>query len=76
MLLEDGQLAINAEHDEKSEKKLNGGNVLKERHYGSYYRSFNFGKNINEQGISAKYEDGILELVIPKITQPKKDVKK
>ncbi len=43
MSLEDGQLVINAEHDEKSEKK-NGGNVLKERHYGSYYRSFNFEK--------------------------------
>jgi HSP20 family protein len=74
--LEDGKLVIKAEHEEKSEKKQNGGNILKERHYGSYYRSFNFGNNINEQKISAKYEDGVLELVIPKMTQAKQDTKK
>lgn len=74
--LDDGQLVIKAEHDEQSEKKQSSGNMLKERHYGSYYRSFNFGKNIKEQDIKAKYEDGVLELVLPKSANNKQEVKK
>jgi len=73
--LHDGQLVIKAEHKEESEKKQNGGNVLKERRYGSFYRSLNFGQNIKEEGISAKYENGVLEMEIPKTAQTKQEAK-
>jgi len=71
----EGQLVLKAERDEQSDKKQNGGNMLKERHYGSYYRSFNFGNNIKEQEITAKYEDGVLELVLPKSSKEKQELK-
>ncbi|WDE03477.1 Hsp20/alpha crystallin family protein [Thalassomonas viridans] len=64
--IHDGQLSIKAEHSDESEKKQSGGSVLKERRYGSYFRSFNFGQNISEQDVSAKYDNGVLELMIPK----------
>jgi len=63
----DGQLSIRAEHTEESEKKQKEGNVLKERRYGSFYRSFNFGSNVAEQDVSAQFENGVLELRIPKV---------
>lgn len=74
--LDDGQLIIKAEHKEESEKQQSEGSVLKERRYGSFYRSFNFGKNIKEEDITAKYENGVLELEIPKIPKVKRDIKK
>ncbi len=71
--LHEGQLVIKAEHKEESEKKQSGGSVLKERRYGSFYRSFNFGKTIKEEAITAKYENGVLEMELPKIAQAKKE---
>jgi len=73
--LHDGQLVIKAEHKEESEKKQNGGNVLKERRYGSFYRSLNFGQNIKEEEISAKYENGVLEMEIPKMAKTTQEAK-
>ena len=72
----DGVLEINAEHNEETEKKQTGGNVIKERHFGSFFRSINFGQNISDQDINAKYEKGVLELTIPKIPEDKKTAKK
>ncbi|WDE00975.1 Hsp20/alpha crystallin family protein [Thalassomonas actiniarum] len=64
--IHDGQLSIKAEHSEENEEKQSSGNVLKERRFGSYFRSFNFGQSISEQDIMAKYDKGVLELTIPK----------
>jgi HSP20 family protein len=74
--LNEGQLIIKAEHKEESEKKQQGGSVLKERRYGSFYRSFNFGKSLKEEDITAKYENGVLEMEIPKMAQAKQETKK
>jgi len=41
--------------------------VLKrERSYGKVYRSFSLGADIDEASATAKYNDGVLELVLPK----------
>ncbi len=63
----DGQLTIKAEHKEESEKQEKGEQVLKERRYGSYYRTLHFGNNIAEHDISASYKNGVLELTLPKL---------
>jgi HSP20 family protein len=63
---QDGVLAIKAEHKEEI-KKEEQGNVLNERHYESFYRSLNFGNNVAESDVSAKYGKGILNLTIPKM---------
>ncbi len=61
-----GVLAIKAVHNEET-KREESGNVLNERHYQSFYRSFNFGNNVAENDVLAKYEKGVLNLSIPKM---------
>ncbi|HEX2830368.1 MAG TPA: Hsp20/alpha crystallin family protein [Burkholderiales bacterium] len=60
------QVAISAEV--KNEKDVKDGErVLRsERYYGKVYRAFALGQPVDENGASAKYADGILELVLPK----------
>ena len=56
--------------DEKDEKDEQKNFVRKERRYGSFARSFDI-TGIDADGISAQYNNGILELDLPK-EQPKK----
>jgi HSP20 family protein len=45
-----------------------------ERRYGSFSRSLALPQTVNEEGIEAKYENGVLEVVVPKaeVAKPKK----
>lgn len=54
--------------DVKKEKEVKeGGKVLhSERFYGSSSRSFTFAHDVDEAKAEAKYEDGVLKLVLPK----------
>lgn len=59
-----GILNISAEH--KEEQKDEGGSyVRRERRYGSFTRSFDL-QGVDENAISAKYENGVLTLELPK----------
>ena len=60
------QVAISAEV--KNEKEVQDGErVLRsERYYGKVQRAFALGQAVDENGASAKYTDGILELTLPK----------
>jgi HSP20 family protein len=60
------QVAISAEV--KNEKDAREGErVLRaERYYGKVYRAFALGQPVDENGAAAKYQDGILELTLPK----------
>ena len=59
-------LTISAEHKEEKEEKDEQGNYLRrERRYGSFSRSFDV-SGIDEKGITAAYENGILKLTLPK----------
>ncbi len=71
-----GRLSIQAEHQEKTEDKSSDGYMLKERHYGSYVREFNFGSHVDANEISAKYENGVLELIVPKLDKTPEEPKK
>ena len=60
------ELCISATHDEKSEEKDDQGRfVRRERRYGSYRRSFDI-SDIDTAAIDASYQNGILELKLPK----------
>ena len=65
--LENGYLTISAakglESDEKNQK---GKLIRKERYSGSMQRSFFVGKELKEEDIKAKFEDGVLKLSVPK----------
>ena len=64
--LKDGILTISAEHKESSEQKDDKGNYIRrERRYGSFSRSFDV-TGIDEGGITASYQNGVLELSLPK----------
>ena len=64
--LKDGILTIKAEHKESAEDTGDNGEYLRrERRYGSFARSFDV-SGIDETAITAAYNNGILELTLPK----------
>ena len=64
--VKDGYLTINAEHTDSREEKEDGKYIRKERFYGKCQRSFYVGDNLTHEDIRAKFENGILEVMIPK----------
>ena len=64
--LKDGILTVSARHDDTRETKDDQGNYIRrERRYGSFSRSFDV-TGIEEGAITAKYENGVLCLDLPK----------
>ena len=64
--LKDGILTISAEHKQQQEQKDEKGTYIRrERRYGCFTRSFDI-TGIDESGITAAYQNGILELHLPK----------
>ena len=64
--VEGNLVSIHAEiKDEKDVKE--GSKVLRsERHYGSLSRSFSLAQEVDENAVTAKFTNGVLELVLPK----------
>lgn len=59
-------VSISAEVKKTSEQK-EGEKVLRsERYYGKVYRSFTLGQEVDEANAHAKFDNGVLELVLPK----------
>lgn len=63
--LEDGTLTITAQHQEETEDSKEGKYVCRERHVCNFARSFDM-SGIQDEKISASYENGVLQLVLPK----------
>jgi len=61
----DGQLTVSGERKFISEKKDKKYHAV-ETQYGSFVRSFSLPENADAEKINAKYNNGILELTIPK----------
>ena len=40
--------------------------LRQERRFGKFHRAFSLPEGINEQAVSAKFTDGVLEITIPK----------
>lgn len=70
--LEDGYLTITAakglDEDDKDKK---GKLIRQERYMGTMQRSFYVGKNLTDEDIKAKFEDGVLKLTVPKKEEKK-----
>lgn len=64
--LKDGYLIVNATNEKNEEEKDEKGYIRKERYYGSCQRSFFVGKNLKEEDIKAKFDNGVLTLNVPK----------
>jgi HSP20 family protein len=66
--IEGNSVAISAEVKKATEEK-EGDKVLRsERYYGKVYRSFALGQEVDEATARAKFDNGVLELVLPKKT--------
>jgi len=69
--LDNDVLSISSIKKESKEEK--GDNYCrKEFHYGEFDRSFTVPKTIDKKNISAKMEDGILTVTLPKLTPTEK----
>lgn len=64
--VKDGILTISARHDQtREEKDEKGAYIRQERRCGSFQRSFDI-SGIDEGAITAAYQNGVLELTLPK----------
>jgi HSP20 family protein len=59
-------VTISAESREEKDVKEEGKLIRSERYYGSLYRSFSLGHDVDESAATAKFTDGTLELVLPR----------
>lgn len=63
--MEDGILSIRGQRESRSEEEREGYKRV-ERVRGSFYRRFSLPDGADSESISAKYKDGVLEILIPK----------
>ncbi|MBD3792259.1 MAG: Hsp20/alpha crystallin family protein [Campylobacterales bacterium] len=67
--IEEDRLVISGEKKLKEELKEEDYYKV-ESYYGSFKRSFSLPDNVDVENISASCEDGVLEVVIPKLEKP------
>ena len=74
--LKDGYLVISAAKslDKDETEKKSGKYVRRERYAGSLSRTFYVGEDVKQEDIRAKYESGVLKLLIPKMEARKQQV--
>ncbi|SFQ25694.1 Molecular chaperone IbpA, HSP20 family [Lachnospiraceae bacterium XBB1006] len=65
--LENGYLTVAAAKGlDKDQQDKKGRIIRKERYAGSMQRSFYIGNGVNTEDVKARFEDGVLKLMIPK----------
>ena len=69
--ISDDTLTVSAQrHSEHEEKDKKGKYIRCERSYGNYSRSFDL-SGVKADAVTAKYENGVLKLTMPKKTETK-----
>ena len=69
----DDHIVIEARQDSPNEEKQP--KVMhSERYAGSYVRSVYIPQNCDQEAIKARLQDGVLELVVPKVVEKKKEI--
>jgi len=66
--VEDGVLTISGERKSESREEQEGWTRV-ERHSGRFQRSFTLPETVDAEGVTAKGNHGVLEIVIPKVTK-------
>ena len=75
--LQNGYMTISTEKALEQKKENKKGKILRqERYSGTMQRTFYVGESVTEEDIKAKYENGVLSLMIPKKEQQKVNEKK
>ncbi|MBM3398006.1 MAG: Hsp20/alpha crystallin family protein [Betaproteobacteria bacterium] len=60
------QVSVSAEVRKEKEEKQGARLIRSERYYGSVSRSFTLDENVDQSAAQAKYENGVLQLTLPK----------
>ena len=69
--LKDGYLTVTAVKNHQDEEKNEEGKLIRqERYSGSCSRTFYVGDGVQQSDVTAKFEDGILRLTVPKKDVP------
>jgi HSP20 family protein len=77
IMLDGNLLTISSEKEVTKDEEENGNYTRREFSYQSFQRSFQLPKDVvDEESIGAKYENGVLHLVIPKKEEAKKKAPK
>ncbi len=73
LTVDNGHLSIEAKHETKSEERSENGErfLRREFRYESFKRSFKLPQTVNIEGISAVYENGVLNVELPKKEEAK-----
>ena len=67
--LKDGYMTITASANSTNEEKAEDGKFIRrERYIGACSRSFYVGDNLKKEDISARFDNGILKITVPKKT--------
>ncbi len=69
--VKDGFLTVSAAKGLNKEEKKDGKYIRQERYAGQCSRSFYIGEGVESRDVSAKFEDGILRISLPKTEQKK-----
>jgi HSP20 family protein len=64
--IDGNMVSINAEVKKSAEQKEGERVLRRERYYGRVSRSFTLEHEVDESAANARYQDGVLELVLPK----------
>ena len=64
--VEGNQVSLSAEVRREKEEKKGEAVVHSERYYGRQFRSFTLGHEIDRKATKAKFENGVLEITLPK----------
>jgi len=67
LTLHDGILSISATREDEHKEEKDGELLRRERSYGHYMRQIPLGQNIDEKNVHASFEDGVLEVEVPKL---------
>jgi HSP20 family protein len=64
--IDGNQVSISAEVKREKEEKQGEKVLRSERYYGKVYRAFALAQDVDQNNASARYENGVLELTLPK----------
>ena len=71
---EDGDLVIRAERKEEEEEKARD-YIRKERRFGLFVRRVSLPADIDKENVKAKYNNGVLEVIVPRRVKERKTIK-
>jgi HSP20 family protein len=64
--IDGNQVSISAEVKRQRDEKQGEKVLRSERYYGKVYRAFTLAQDVDQSGATARYENGVLELSLPK----------